>query len=165
MSDIIKFNFNDHELEVAYGSNGELLFHANTICTILGFGNPRQALTTHVDADDVHKLDAPTNGGIQQVNYVNESGLYALTLGCTKPQDHTVRVVLDDDNQPMFVAKDVADILGYADTRKAISAHCKGEQKYHPLETNGGMQSTRVIYEPDLYRLIFGSKLPSAFNI
>ena len=77
-------------------------------------------------------------------------------------QDHTVRVILDDDNQPMFVAKDVADILGYADTRKAINTHCKGEQKYHPLETNGGMQSTRVIYEPDLYRLIFGSKLPSA---
>ena len=77
-------------------------------------------------------------------------------------QDHTVRVVLDDDNQPMFVAKDVADILGYADTRKAINTHCKGEQKYHPLETNSGMQSTRVIYEPDLYRLIFGSKLPSA---
>lgn len=50
-------------------------------------------------------------------------------------QDHTVRVVLDDDNQPMFVAKDVADILGYADTRKAINTHCKGEQKYHPLGT------------------------------
>ena len=30
-------------------------------------------------------------------------------------QDHTVRVVLDDDNQPMFVAKDIATILGYAD--------------------------------------------------
>lgn len=28
-------------------------------------------------------------------------------------QDHTVRVVLDDDNQPMFVAKDIATILGY----------------------------------------------------
>lgn len=28
-------------------------------------------------------------------------------------QDHTVRVVLDDDNQPMFVAKDVATVLGY----------------------------------------------------
>lgn len=83
MSDIIKFNFNDHELEVAYGSNGELLFHANTICTILGFGNPRQALTTHVDADDVHKLDAPTNGGIQQVNY--EPDLYRLIFGSKLP--------------------------------------------------------------------------------
>ena len=41
-------------------------------------------------------------------------------------QDHTVRVVLDDDNQPMFVAKDIATILGYAATNKAINAHCGG---------------------------------------
>ena len=41
-------------------------------------------------------------------------------------QDHTVRVVLDDDNQPMFVAKDIATILGYADTNKAINTHCGG---------------------------------------
>lgn len=105
MSDIIKFNFNDHELEVAYGSNGELLFHANTICTILGFGNPRQALTTHVDADDVHKLDTPTGGGIQQVNYVNESGLYALMLGCTKPQAKSFKKWVTSEVLPSIRAK------------------------------------------------------------
>lgn len=41
-------------------------------------------------------------------------------------QDHTVRVVLDDDNQPMFVAKDVATILGYTNTNDAINTHCGG---------------------------------------
>ena len=34
----------------------------------------------------------------------------------------------------------------------------------HPLSTDGGMQKVRVIYEPDLYRLIFGSKLKSAIK-
>lgn len=77
-------------------------------------------------------------------------------------QDHTVRVVLDDTNQPMFVAKDIATILGYADTNKAINQHCKGVMLYHPISTKGGTQKMRVIYEPDLYRLVFGSKLPSA---
>ena len=69
-------------------------------------------------------------------------------------QDRTVRVVLDDDNQPMFVAKDIATILGYADTSKGITTHCKGMPIYHLLETNGGIQEVRVIYEPDL-NLIF----------
>ena len=77
-------------------------------------------------------------------------------------QEQQVRTVLDDNNQPMFVAKDVATILGYIDTSKGITTHCKGTPIYHPLETNGGVQEVRVIYEPDLYRLIFGSKLPSA---
>ena len=78
-------------------------------------------------------------------------------------QDHTVRVVLDDDNQPMFVAKDIATILGYAATNKAINAHCGGVVILHPISDSlGRSQEMRVIYEPDLYRLIFGSKLPSA---
>lgn len=78
-------------------------------------------------------------------------------------QDHTVRVVLDDNNQPMFVAKDIATILGYADTRKAINTHCDGEVILRPISDSlGRSQEMRVIYEPDLYRLIFGSKLPSA---
>lgn len=77
-------------------------------------------------------------------------------------QEQQLRTVLDDNNQPMFVAKDIAAILGYADTNKAINTHCTGTPIYHPIETNRGVQKVRVIYTPDLYRLIFGSKLPSA---
>ena len=78
-------------------------------------------------------------------------------------QDHTVRVVLDDDNQPMFVARDIATILGYADTSKAINTHCGGAVILRTISDSlGRSQEMRVIYEPDLYRLIFGSKLPSA---
>lgn len=77
-------------------------------------------------------------------------------------QNYQVRVVFDENNKPMFVAKDVATVLGYVRTRDAISLHCKGAVIYRPLQTNSGTQNMRVIYEPDLYRLIFGSKLPSA---
>lgn len=78
-------------------------------------------------------------------------------------QDHTVRVVLDDANHPMFVAKDIATILGYADTNKAINTHCEGVRILRTFpDSLGRSQEMRVIYEPDLYRLIFGSKLPSA---
>lgn len=78
-------------------------------------------------------------------------------------QEQQVRIVLDDNNQPMFVAKDIATVLGYTDTNNAIKQHCKGEVKYHPiLDSLNREQEVRVIYEPDLYRLIFGSKLPSA---
>lgn len=76
-------------------------------------------------------------------------------------QDHTVRVVLDDDNQPMFVAKDVATILGYADTNKAINTHCGGEVILRPISDSlGRSQEMRVIdvYELDL-NLVFGETL------
>lgn len=60
-------------------------FSANDICNILGFGNVRQALQTHIDEKDVQKLDTLTNGGMQKTNFINESGLYSLIFGSTLP--------------------------------------------------------------------------------
>lgn len=72
-----------------------------------------------------------------------------------------VRVVMVD-GQPWFVGKDVAEVLGYTDTVNAIKQHCKGVVKRHPLSTPGGTQEVRIISEPDMLRLIVGSKLPAA---
>ena len=60
-------------------------------------------------------------------------------------QDRTVRVVLDD----------VATTLGYTKTNDAINTHCGGVVKYGTISDSlGRSQKMRVIYEPDLYRLI-----------
>ena len=72
-----------------------------------------------------------------------------------------VRVVMES-GEPWFVGKDVAVVLGYADTVNALKQHCKGVVKRHPLQTAGGMQDVRIISEPDMLRLIVGSKLPAA---
>ncbi|OOR87006.1 ORF6C domain-containing protein [Moraxella bovis] len=77
-------------------------------------------------------------------------------------ENQSVRIILDENNQPLFVAKDVAVTLGYLRPNDAIKQHCKGAVKHRTLSTKGGNQEMRVIYEPDVYRLIFGSKLESA---
>ena len=66
------------------------------------------------------------------------------------------------DGEPWFVGKDVAESLGYSDTVNALKQHAKGVVKHHPLQTAGGMQEARILSEPDVLRLIVGSKLPSA---
>ena len=77
-------------------------------------------------------------------------------------QSHTVRIIADGEH-PLFVAKDVAQALGYADTVNAIKQFCRGVVKHHPIvDALGRTQEVRVIEEPDVYRLIFGSKLESA---
>lgn len=82
---IIKFNFEQNELQTIV-KDGEILFPANSLATILGYSNPRQAISSHVDSEDVQKLDTLTNGGKQKVSYVNESGMYALIFGSTKDE-------------------------------------------------------------------------------
>ncbi len=79
----------------------------------------------------------------------------------TSPFGGTIRSVIIDD-QPYFVGKDICDALGYTNSRKAMTDHCKGVTKRYPLSTSGGTQELRVLNEPDLYRLITHSKLPSA---
>lgn len=84
MSAIIPFQFEAHAVRVQVDDAGQPWFNAIDVCSILEFGNSRQAIESHVDAEDVQKLDTLTAGGRQRQNHVNESGLYALILGSTK---------------------------------------------------------------------------------
>lgn len=69
--------------------------------------------------------------------------------------------VIEQDGEPWFIAKDVAELLGYSRSRDAIKQHCKGAVK-HRLPTSSGDQEMTIIPERDLYRLIMRSKLPAA---
>lgn len=71
-----------------------------------------------------------------------------------------VRVV-DISGEPWFVGKDVADILGYANTSKAIATHCKSVDT-RPTEMGGQVRHVQVIPERDVYRLVMRSKQPAA---
>ena len=67
------------------------------------------------------------------------------------------------NEEPFFVGKDVAEILGYSNTRDALYRHVDGEDKdVVKLDTLGGKQSQTIINESGLYSLIFSSKLESA---
>ena len=68
----------------------------------------------------------------------------------------------EEDGQILFCGKDVAASLGYKNTNDAMKKHCKGVAKRYPLQTAGGVQEFVFITEPDLYRLITHSKLPTA---
>lgn len=74
------FKFESAQVRIL-GTAAAPLFVANDICSALGFGNNRQALSTHVDPDDIVKAEIETAGGVQTVNCVTESGMYALIFG------------------------------------------------------------------------------------
>lgn len=84
MSAIIPFQFEAHAVRVQIDAAGLPWFNATDVCDALEMGNPSQAIKSHVDAEDLQKLETLTAGGRQRQNHVNESGLYALILGSTK---------------------------------------------------------------------------------
>lgn len=74
----------------------------------------------------------------------------------------SVRALVIND-EPWFVGKDVAEVLGYKNTRDALSKHVDDEDKgVAKCDTLGGIQNIAIINESGLYSLVLSSKLPSA---
>ena len=66
------------------------------------------------------------------------------------------------DNEPWFVGKDVAEVLGYTNPQKALRDHIDDEDKtLNELFTVNGTKGI-LINESGLYSLIISSKLPKA---
>lgn len=67
------------------------------------------------------------------------------------------------NNEPYFVGKDVALILGYSNTQRSVNAHVDAEDKRgYQISTPFGKQEMTVINESGLYSLILSSKMPQA---
>lgn len=69
------------------------------------------------------------------------------------------------NEEPYFVGRDIADILGYKKPENAIANHVDDEDKTTTLIQGTGSNyksKTVVINESGLYSLILGSKLPQA---
>ena len=78
-------------------------------------------------------------------------------------KSNSVRVITDKNQEPWFCANDVCDILGYSNSRDAISKHCKaGGVAKRDTPTKSAVQEMTFINEPNLYRLIIKSRKPEA---
>lgn len=80
------------------------------------------------------------------------------------PEFGQVRVIVKN-NEPWFVGKDVAEVLKYQNTNKAINDHVDEDDltKCYPIKDSlGREQQTTLVNESGLYSLVLGSKLPTA---
>lgn len=72
-----------------------------------------------------------------------------------------VRIVELND-QPWFVAKDVCAIFGLANTTLALRPLAQDEKGLNRIKTPGGVQTLNCISESGLYKLVMRSDKPQA---
>ena len=60
-------------------------FVGKDVAEVLGYSNPRDALSKHVDNEDKGVAKCDTLGGSQELTVINESGLYSLILSSKLP--------------------------------------------------------------------------------
>ena len=77
-------------------------------------------------------------------------------------ESHGVRVVMDANMEPWFVAADVCSALDLPETHKAIARLDDDEKGRNSIPTPGGNQEMSVVNESGLYNLVLGSRKPEA---
>jgi len=73
-----------------------------------------------------------------------------------------IRVMTDEQGEPLFVASDVAKILRYRDAHNMTRRLDPDEKGTRSTSTLGGTQELTVITESGLYNAILGSKIEGA---
>lgn len=86
-----------------------------------------------------------------------------MSLSLFEYSGQQVRTVLIND-EPWFVASDVASVLGYSATAAMTRSMDEDEKGVQILHTPGGDQQVTVISEPGLYDAILRSRVPAAAN-
>ena len=86
MNNISTFNNPAFGSVRAVSVNDEPYFVGKDVAKILGYSNPRDALSKHVDAEDKGVANCDTLGGTQEMTIINESGLYSLILSSKLPK-------------------------------------------------------------------------------
>lgn len=73
----------------------------------------------------------------------------------------TIRIILDENQEPLFCLADVCDVLELQ--RSAVARRLdEGVISSHPLSTSGGEQVINFINESGLYDVILGCRKPKA---
>ena len=181
------FDFGKDTLDVQDG-----WFRMRDIATMIGFRNPQDAINRYVSTENLHHIGL--DGDMTKFGYGNEEAVWELIYAPTvrfdtkkkigawfrdvvlealdkktaivtfeNPQFGSVRT-LEVDGEPWFVGKDIAEVLGYSDTNKAVAMHVDNEDKIlnDKSSPSFGQRGATLINESGMYSLILSSKLPSA---
>lgn len=124
----IVFQFSKAEVRINTDEQGQPWFNGIDVCSALGYSNGRDAISRHVDEEDVAKHDTLSEGGMQQHNYVNESGLYALIFGSKLESAKAFKRWVTSEVLPALRKRGHFGTLALKD-RLAVSRHVKGLMK------------------------------------
>lgn len=124
--------------------NGEPWLVGKDVALALGYSNPRDALSRHVDDEDKGVVKHDTLGGVQDLTIINESGLYSLVLSSKLPGAKKFRRWVTAEVLPS-----IRKTGGYAfpkDYPSALRALADAEEKRQALEAQAEVNRPKVLF-------------------
>ena len=118
---ISTFKFSEnHSIRTIADEKGEFWFLANDVCGVLGYVNPRDAVSKHCKLKGVAKRDTPTESGNQEMTYINEPNLYRLIIKSRKPEAEAFEEWVMEDVLPTIRKTGSYQTSGCLKTKTAL---------------------------------------------
>lgn len=102
--EVFTFNQNSTPIRVQV-INNEPWFNGNDIASVLGYSNPRDAMSKHCKTKGVAFCDTLTEGGVQKLKYINEGNLYRLIVNSNMPKAEEFESWIFDEVLPTIRKK------------------------------------------------------------
>lgn len=141
MNQLQVFNFVGNEIRVV-AKDGQPWWVAKDVCDVLEIKNSRDALG-RLDEDEKGVASTDTLGGTQQVQVVNESGLYSLVLSSRKPEAKQFKRWITHEVIPAIRKTGTYSIASLSPELQAIFVH---DEKLQILDGRiGKLENTMTI--------------------
>jgi prophage antirepressor-like protein len=77
-------------------------------------------------------------------------------------EDKNIRIISQENGEIWFVGKDACNVLGIKNHKQTLERLDSDERGWYKTDTPGGKQSSIIISESGLYKIIFQSNKPNA---
>lgn len=147
------FNYEDQQLRTVT-RDGEPWFVAKDVCDILELGNSRMALE-RLDDDEKGVSSIDTLGGTQEMQVINEPGLYSLVLGSRKPEAKIFKRWITHEVIPQIRKTGTYSIQPMSQIQilqQAINVMAEQEKKLTAIEGTVSSIKDTIITQPDNWR-------------
>lgn len=150
------FNFDSKDVRTLT-INDEPYFVGNDVAGVLGYSNPRDALSRHVDEEDKGVVKLDTLGGKQKQTVINESGVYSLIIFSKLPTAKKFKHWITSEVLPAirkhgaYMTPDKIDeILSNPDTIISLATQLKQERERRLQEHEQRLIAEQKVneYEP-----------------
>ena len=94
------FSFQSLQLRVEVDEHGNPWFCAKDACAILGYANPSKAVNDHCKPKGITNRYTLTDGGQQQLLWIDEGNLYRLIIKSNKPEAEPFEALVCDEILP-----------------------------------------------------------------
>ena len=153
MNEFQLFDFENHKVR-ALSLNGKAYFVGKDVAAVLGYAKTANAINKHVDVEDKGVTKMMTPGGRQNIQIINESGVYSLIFSSKMPNAKKFKHWVTSEVLPSIrrhgaymTDEKIEEVLTDPDTIIKLATQLKDERQQRLIEQQLRKDAENQVHE------------------